>query len=288
MKGDIVRGPTGFVTYDKLFELMNGDGVPTRLSEEEKSIFVNRLSGLDPNIAPHYGVAEDCLGSAVVREARTLDAGRTYVRYEVSCRRSDWTWDGPYQMLVIWSPEGTADAYTFIHETGRGTRVAATLYTASCDRSEYTSDVSHAIGFSLAMEDGDAIVVGNDDCDGEFICVTSEKGAARLAWQAFGSPYWFNSVSTVSWPEAVHAVRVFQTAGVRAAQNLCEWEVAEPYDTNTGDMTFHIPLILRRELAKAIRTGDKDLVDMIHKCGISVDGLLPEADVSCPYRPAGC
>lgn len=140
------------------------------------------------------------------------------------------------------------------------TKIAATMYTASCNRSEYTEDVDRAVGFALAMEDGDAIIIGNNDCDGELVCISSDKGRPRLSWQVLGAPYWFNAKAPVSWPSAVHAVRVFQDQGIRGAQALCEWELAETSDENTGSKTFHLPLVLRRALSNVIRAGNSEQV----------------------------
>lgn len=283
MKGDIVKGPEGFCTYSMFFSRFAGEGQPVELDDEQKMLFVMRLKVIDPWVVPHYGIAEDLIDSAHVRESRIFDDGSMYLRYEVACRMTDGEWDGPYQLLVLWNADATLKAYTFIHETGRETNVAATMYTAADDNSEFTEDIDRAIGFSLAMEDGDSIIVGNDDCNGEFVCITADEGAARLAWQVFGSPYWFNAVKPVSWPDAVKAVRTFQKSGIRGAQELCEWEIADAYDVNSKKVTVHVPLILRRDLSRAMRDGDKKMVKAIQECGITLDGELPEYDVECDF-----
>lgn len=283
MNGDILKGPAGFCTYSNFFSRFDGEGHPVELDDKQKALFIMRLKVINPNVVPYYGIEEDLIDSAHIREARIFDDGGMYVRYEVSCRMTDGGWDGPYQLLVLWNRDATLKAYTFIYETGRDSNVAATMYTARDDRSEFTEDVDRAIGFSLAMEDGDSIIVGNDDCNGEFICITSEDGAARLAWQVFGSPYWFNAVKPVSWPDAVKAVRTFQKSGIRGAQGLCEWEVADAYDVNSKMVTVHVPLVLRRDLSRAVRDGDKKKIKAIHDCGITLDGELPEFDVECAF-----
>ena len=283
MNGNIAKGPKGFVTYAKFFEKMTNVGGPVRLDDQQKALFTARLEALDPRVVPHYGVSEDWLDSACIREAVMLRDGRIYVRYEVSCRRCDGGWDGPYQLLVLWNSDASVDAYTFIHESGRGNNVAASMYTASCDRSEYTQNLNEALGFAMSMDDGDAIIVGNDDCDGEFLCVTSQNGAAHLAWQVFGSPYYFNSTAAVTWPEAVNAVRVFEKEGVRGAQQLCEWEIADAYDENSKRVTVPVPLILRRDLSRALREGNKERAEEIRGCGIDLDGELPDFEVACKF-----
>ena len=282
------RAP-GFTRYAEFFDRLGGAGSPARPSREEKERLVERLSQIGGR--PRYlfdGVREDILSTAEVRECRRFPDGRLYVRYEVEAMLTDGSWDGPHELLTAWGADGRLDAYTFLHGTGRGTEVAATLHLA-CNvdgyGDEYVNDVGSVLAFAEEMDIGDGVVVGNDECCGEFMMATKEKCGIRLCWQVFASPWIFNSRSCVGLERASEAIRSYFDKGILGIQDFCEWEMAEEYDEHSGLVTFHISRELRRDLLRATRKGDRIAEQTLRDAGVKDSGAMDEQEVRVPYAP---
>ena len=280
---------SGFTRYAEFFDRLGGAGSPVRPSREEKERLVERLSQIRGR--PRYlfdGVREDILATAAVRECRRFPDGRLYVRYEVEAMLTDGSWDGPHELLTAWGADGRLDAYTFLHGTGRGTEVAATLHLA-CNvdgyGDEYVNDVGSVLAFAEEMDSGDGVVGGNDECCGEFMMATKEKCGIRLCWQVFASPWIFNSRSCVGLERASEAIRTYFDKGILGIQDFCEWEMAEEYDEQSGLVTFHISRELRRDLLRAMRKGDRIAEQTLRDVGVKDSGAMDEQEVRVPYAP---
>ncbi len=279
----------GFTRYAEFFDRLGGAGSPVRPSRDEKERLVERLSQIRGR--PRYlfdGVREDILSTAEVRECRRFPGGRLYVRYEVEAMLTDGSWDGPHELLAAWGADGRLDAYTFLHGTGRGTEVAATLHLA-CNvdgyGDEYVNDVGSVLAFAEEMDIGDGVVVGNDECCGEFMMATKEKCGIRLCWQVFASPWIFNSRSCVGLERASEAIRTYFDKGILGIQDFCEWEMAEEYDEQSGLVTFHISRELRRDLLRAMRKGDRIAEQTLRAVGVKDVGFVHEQEFRVPYGP---
>ena len=175
-----------------------------------------------------------------------------------------------------------------MHGTGRGTEVAATLHLA-CNvdgyGDEYVNDVGSVLAFAEEMDIGDGVVVGNDECCGEFMMATKEKRGIRLCWQVFASPWIFNSRSCVGLERASEAIRTYFDKGILGIQDFCEWERAEEYDEHSGLVTFHISRELRRDLLRAMRKGDRIAEQTLRDAGVKDSGAMDEQEVRVPYGP---
>ena len=279
----------GFLTYAEFFARLGGDGNPVRPSDKEKKRLVERLSQIGGR--PRYlfdGVREDILATAEVRECRRVPDGRQYVRYEVKAMLADCSWDGPHELLTAWSADGRLDAYTFLHGTGRDTEIGATLHLA-CNvdgyGDEYVDDVDSVLAFVGEMDVGDAVVVGNDECCGEFMMAVKEKGGIRLSWQVFASPWIFNSRSCVGLERASEAIRIYFDKGILGIQGFCEWEMAEEYDEQSGLTAFCISRELRRDLLRAMRKGDRIAEQTLRAVGVVESGTVSEQEIRVPYGP---
>ena len=279
----------GFLTYAEFFERLGGRGTPVRLSAAEKKDLVGRLAQIGGR--PRYlfeGVREDILKTAEVKECRRYQDGKCYVRYEVQAMLSDCSWDGPHELLSVWNADGRLESYTFVHGTGRDTAVAATLHLLENEDGvgdECVEDVDSVLAFAGQMRVGDAVVVGNDECCGEFMMATKEKCGIRLCWQVFASPWIFNSRSCVGLERASEAIRTYFDKGILGIQDFCEWEMAEEYDEQSGLVTFHISRELRRDLLRAMRKGDRIAEQTLRDAGMKDSGAMDEQEVRVPYAP---
>lgn len=281
--------PPGFTTFADFFAQLDGEGEPMLPTAEDRRVLPRRLEQIDGS--PHYlfeGVREDMLATAEVKECRRYPEGRMYVRYEVSAMLPDGSWDGPCELLSVWNADGRLDAYTFIHNTGRDMSVAATLHLAENEDGvgdEFVDDAESVLAFARDMKTGDAVVVGNDEINGEYMMVVMEKGGLRLCWQVFSGPWIFNSRSCVTFDRAEEAIRVFFDKGILGVEEFCEWEMAEDCDEESRMKAFQIPRELRRDLLRAQRIGDTMAERSLRDVGVTESGPLPEQDVRVPYGP---
>ena len=279
----------GFLTYGEFFSRLGGEGFAVSPTADERKRLVDRLSQIGGR--PRYlfdGVREDLLATAEVRECRRYGDGRLYVRYEVKAMLADCSWDGPHELLSVWSADGRLESYTFVHGTGRNTNVAATLHLAENEDGvgdEYVEDVSSVLAFARQMRVGDAVVVGNDECCGELMMASKEKDGIRLCWQVFASPWIFNSRSCVGIERAFEAIRLYFDKGILGVQGFCEWEIAEEYDEQSGLAAFYISRELRRNLLRAIRKGDRIAERTLRAVGVTTTGTACEQEVRVPYGP---
>ena len=279
----------GFLTYAEFFARLGGAGSPVSLSVGEKKDLVGRLSQIGGR--PRYlfdGVREDILETSEIKECCRYPDGRLYVRYEVQAMMRDCSWDGPYELLVVWNADGRLESYTFVHGTGRNTAIAATLHLVENEDGvgdEYVEDVDSVLEFARQMRVGDGVVVGNDECCGEFMMATREKGGIRLCWQVFASPWIFNSRLCVGLERASEAIRLYFDKGILGVQQLCEWEMAEEYDEQSRLAAFYISRELRRDLLRAIRTGDAITEQILRAVGVKDTGFVREQEVCVPYGP---
>ena len=279
----------GFLTYAEFFERLGGGGTPVPLSADEKKDLVGRLAQIGGR--PRYvfeGVREDILKTAEVKECRRYQDRKCYVRYEVQAMLSDCSWDGPHELLSVWGADGQLESYTFLHGTGRNTVVAATLHLLENEDGvgdECVEDVDSVLAFIEQMRVGDGVVVGNDECCGEFMMATKEKAGIRLSWQVFASPWIVNSRSCVGLERASEAIRLYFDKGILGVQQLCEWEMAEEYDEQSGLATFNISRELRRDLLRAMRTGDAMAEQTLRAVGVKDAGIVHEQEFRVPYGP---
>ena len=279
----------GFLTYAEFFARLGGEGTPVHLSASEKKDLVGRLSQIGGR--PRYifdGVREDILETAEVKECCRYPDGRLYVRYEVQAMMRDCSWDGPHELLSVWNADGRLESYTFVHGSGRNTAIAATLHLVENEDGvddEYVEDVDSVLAFARQMRVGDGVVVGNDECCGEFMMATREKGGIRLCWQVFASPWIFNSRLCVGLERALEAIRLYFDKGILGVQQLCEWEMAEEYDERSGLAAFYISRELRRDLLRAIRKGDRIAEQTLREAGVKDSGAMDEQEVRVPYAP---
>ena len=277
----------GFLTYAEFFARLGGEGTPVHLSASEKKDLVGRLSQIGGR--PRYifdGVREDILETAEVKECCRYPDRRLYVRYEVQAMMRDCSWDGPHELLSVWNADGRLESYTFVHGSGRNTAIAATLHLVENEDGvddEYVEDVDSVLAFARQMRVGDGVVVGNDECCGEFMMATREKGGIRLCWQVFASPWIFNSRLCVGLERASEAIRLYFDKGILGIQQLCEWEMAEEYDERSGLAAFYVSRELRRDLLRAMRTGDAIAEQTLRAVGVKDAGSVREQEVCVPY-----
>ena len=200
----------------------------------------------------------------------------------------DCSWDGPHELLSVWNADGRLESYTFVHGSGRNTAIAATLHLVENEDGvddEYVEDVDSVLAFARQMRVGDGVVVGNDECCGEFMMATREKGGIRLCWQVFASPWIFNSRLCVGLERALEAIRLYFDKGILGVQQLCEWEMAEEYDERSGLAAFYISRELRRDLLRAMRKGDRIAEQTLREAGVKDSGAMDEQEVRVPYAP---
>ena len=286
MNGRILGGPPGFVTYEGFFRDLKEAREPVSIDAGGKSDLCKRLEAVCGDSGYLFDEArEDLLKTAEVKDVCSDVQGRLYVRYEVSALKENCEWDGPYQLLTLWSGEGTLLSYTFVHGTGRHGTVAAMLYrrggSQGCRRVVRSRD--EVLQFVDKMTDGDAVVVGNDDCDGEFLLIDSRQGNKMLSWQVFAKPWIFNSTKHVPIHVVQNAVNRFFEKGVLGIQELCEWEPAEDCDETSRLTEFVISRSLRRHLFRAMRVGNVEEVKALHVCGVVTDGSVAPQGIKVPF-----
>ena len=286
MNGRILGGPPGFVTYEGFFRDLKEAREPVSIDAGGKSDLCKRLEAVCG--APGYlfdEAREDLLKTAEVKDVCSDAQGRLYVRYEVSALKENCEWDGPYQLLTLWSGEGALLSYTFVHGSGRHGTVAAMLYrragSQGCRRVVRSRD--EVLQFVDKMADGDAVVVGNDDCDGEFLLTDSRQGNKMLSWQVFAKPWIFNSVKHVPIHVVRNAVNRFFKKGVLGVQELCEWEPSEDCDETSRLTEFVISRSLRRHLFRAMRLGNVEEVKALHVRGVVEDGCVAPQGIKVPF-----
>ena len=286
MKGRILGGPSGFSTYEGFFSEMRGARAPLCVDADGKVDLCKRLKCLRGE--PGYlfdEVREDLLMTAAVKEVCACDHGQLYVRYEVCTLKENCEWDGPYQLLTLWSHEGALLSYTFVHGSGRHGTIGAMLYRRHGKKGyqRLVNDMDEVIQFVAKMADGDAVVVGNDDCNGEFLMADSRNGKMMLAWQVFAMPWMFNATKCVSIHLVRDAIHLFFERGVRGIQALCEWESAEDYDEPSKLTGFVITRSLRRHLFRALRLGNAEEVKVLHAFGVTTDGSVVPKELKVPF-----
>lgn len=286
MKVRILGGPPGFATYEGFFSELKEACEPVRVDAGGKSELCKRLKAVCGE--PKYlfdEAREDLLKTAEVKDVCSYAQGRLYVRYEVSALKENCEWDGPYQLLTLWSKEGALLSYTFVHGTGRHGSVAAMLYrrgdSQGCRRVVRSRD--EVLQFVGKMADGDAVVVGNDDCDGEFLLIDSRHGNMMLSWQVFAKPWIFNSTKHVPIHVVRNAVDRFFEKGVLGVQELCEWEPADDYDETSRLTEFVITRSLRRLLFRALRLDNVEEVKALHAHGVVADGSVAPQVLKVPF-----
>ena len=286
MKRRILGGPPGFVTYEGFFSELKETREPVSVDAGGKSDLCKRLKVVCGE--PEYlfdEVREDLLKTAEVKDVCSYSQGRLYVRYEVSALKENCEWDGPYQLLTLWSREGALLSYTFVHGTGRHGSVAAMLYrrggSQGCRRVVRSRD--EVLQFVGKMADGDAVVVGNDDCDGEFLLVDSRHGNMMLSWQVFAKPWIFNSTKHVPIHVVRNAVNRFFEKGVLGVQELCEWEPAEDYDETSRLTEFVITRSLRRHLFSALRLCNVEEAKALNVHGVAIGGSVVPQALKVPF-----
>lgn len=284
MKGDIIKGPKGFETFARFWETAQGSFKPLKLAEDEKGGLVLHLEALDPAIFPCLGVVEDFIRTAHLREARAYDNGDVMARFEVSVRRDDCSWDGPYQLLVLMDATLNPKSYTFIHDSGRRVRIAGSLYKGHLKRpqSVFIEGPSGLMPAFERMKERDALVVGNDACDGEFMIVAKDADGYMISWQACVSPWSFNGVTKVGKDDAARAVSVYCKDGLAGVQKLQEWEVSEMCDEENRKTAVKITRELARAKDRAIREGDLVRAKCLDDIGIG-DGAMDPFELSVDY-----
>ncbi len=287
MKGRILGGPPGFATYEGFFSELKEACEPVSVDAGGKRELCKRLKAVCGE--PKYlfdEAREDLLKTAEVKDVCSHAQGRLYVRYEVSALKENCEGDGPYQLLTLWSKGGGALlSYTFVHGTGRHGSVAAMLYRRGGSQGyrrvvRSRDDVLQFVG---KMADGDAVVIGNDDCDGEFLLVDSRHGNMMLSWQVFAKPWIFNSTKHVPIHVVRNAVDRFFEKGVLGVQELCEWEPAEDYDETSRLTEFVITRSLRRLLFRALRLDNVEEVKALHAHGVVADGSVAPQVLKVPF-----
>ena len=276
----------GFKTYGDFFKEATGDYKPIRCTRAERRKLVRRLGKLhgEPRDLVE-GAREDILATARVREVRRYESGGTYVRYEVCPLKDDCSWDAPQQMLTLWDGEDALRAYTFICGSGRDAHVAANLHTEHNGTfgDKITYDIADALGFLVSMEPGDSVLVGNVECDSEFMVVSNVDGSPLVSWQVFADAWWMNSVGEVSWKETETAVRTFWKRGVIGVQEMFSWEPADPWDENTGKRTIHVARELRRALLRSVRQRDKVLEDTLRYFKVTEETGVKTLDLAVEH-----
>lgn len=273
----------GFRTYAGFFEEAIGPYKAVRSSRTQKRQMIRLLSKIkgEPKDLIE-GAREDMLSTVCVREVRKYESGRNMVRYEVRPLMDDCSWDSPQQLLTLWDEHGELIVYTFVYGTGRDGKVAANLHVehGGEKRDQIVYETVDALGFLNAMEPGDSMLVGNDDCSCEFMVVSNDNGVPRVSLQVFADAWWMNSVGDVSWGEAETAVRTFWKNGVIGVQELFDWEPADPWDENTGKRTIHVARELRRALMRSIRQRDKVLEGTLRYFGIAEEEGVKTLDLA--------
>lgn len=286
MNGCILGGPPGFSTYEGFFSGMRGPREPLCVDTDGKIGLCQRLERLSGK--PGYlfdEVCEDLIRTAAVKEVYTCGCEQLYVRYEICALKENCEWDGPYQLLTLWSREETLLSYTFVHGSGRHGVIGAMLYKChgekGCRRLVY--DVDEVLQFVGKMADGDAVVVGNDECDGEFLMADSRDGRLMLTWQVFATPWMFNARKHVPVHLVRDAIRLFFERGILGIQALSEWEPAEDYDESSKLTRFVITRSLRRNLFRALRLDNTEEIKALYAFGVTVDGSVVPKELKVPF-----
>lgn len=282
--GDIVKGPKGFVTFARFWELAEGAYKPIRLTRAEKERLCLRLEKIEADVFPDFGVVEDFIRTGRVREVREYESGDTLVRYEVSVRREDCSWDGPYQLLVLMNGKLAPKAYTIV-QGDRRSKVAGCIYHGHLKfpKSDYIPDPDELPAVFARMKDEDSLVVGNEACDGEFMMISKGADGYLISWQAGASPWIFNALTEVGAADALQALRVYRREGIVGIQKLLAWEPAEPCDEPSRKTTVKLTRALVRAQDRAIRQGDLIRAKCLADLGIANDTPLRPFELVIDY-----